>query len=246
MITTKTQFKPKHTYLYAYLYIYLYLVYPVYLVKNNFSSSSVPSVAKNRILQNKPNSKAGSWPLAAFFPNEPNLISQFFILNSPFRSLRLRNEPKLSASYLSVSSVAKNRILQNKPNSTFLNPCIPASVYSCSPPNEPNFIPSYPSVAKNRILQNKANLQEAGSRQLEAFPPNEPNSTFLYPGILVSLHSWILHNKPNSTFLNPCIPASMYSCCSPNEANFKKYTENVNICGSKNCPPAYLLIVTSG
>ncbi len=41
MITTKTQFKPKHTY----LYIYLYLVYPDYPVKNNNPSSpSVPSV----------------------------------------------------------------------------------------------------------------------------------------------------------------------------------------------------------
>jgi uncharacterized protein YlaI len=192
MITTKTQCKSKQTYLYAYLHTYLYLVYPVYFVKNNSSSSSVPSVAKNRILQNKPNFKTtylcnlrNLW--FQFMPNEPNLISQFFILNSQFRSPRLRN----------------------KPNSTFLNPCIPASMYSCCSPNEPNFIPSYPSVpsvAKNRILQNKPNFK--------------------------------------TTYL--CNLCNLWFQFMPNEPNFKKYTENVNICGSKDPPPTYLLIVTSG
>jgi len=55
--------------------------------------------------------------------------------------------------------------------------------------------------------------------------PNEPNFTLFLVLFLFPLCHF--------TFL-------------PNEPNFKKYTENVNICGSKNPPPAYLLIVTPG
>ena len=52
--------------------------------------------------------------------------------------------------------------------------------------NEANFIhrgyveSHYPvsprGIEPDHVRQNKANLQEAGSWQLEAFPPNEPNS----------------------------------------------------------------------
>ncbi|MEN6309774.1 MAG: hypothetical protein ABFD91_18665 [Anaerohalosphaeraceae bacterium] len=56
MITTKTQIKPKHTYLYTYTPIYLHPVNSVNPVKNNnFSYPSVSSMAKNMFLQNKAN-----------------------------------------------------------------------------------------------------------------------------------------------------------------------------------------------
>ncbi len=54
-------------------------------------------------------------------------------------------------------------------------------------------------------------------------------------------------NEANFTlFLGP-LPFPFYLLTFlRNEPNFKKYTENVNICGSKDPPPTYLLIVTSG
>ena len=75
MITTKTQFKPKHTYLHTYIPTYFYLIYPVIPVKNNNSSyPSVPSVAKNMFLQNKANlQKAGS-PLAIDTTMEDGIV----------------------------------------------------------------------------------------------------------------------------------------------------------------------------
>ena len=59
-----------------------------------------------------------------------------------------------------------------------------------------------------RIFQNKANLLEAGSRQLEAFPPNEPNFTLhlallpfaisLFTFLLIVNRMGILYNFPQS------------------------------------------------
>jgi len=59
---------------------------------------------------------------------------------------------------------------QNEANSTFLYPCIHASLYSCFSPNKPNSVYLYTCApvylihvhpvnpVKNIILQNKANL----------------------------------------------------------------------------------------
>ena len=144
MITTKTQFNAKHTYLYTYIHIYLYLVNPV----KNIILRNEPILESRRSFQlrvqsplsadssllpfllylfpfllNKPNFLRRGYvgfrhPVrprginaGRACPNEANFISQFSILNSQFRSPRLRNEPNLVNPVNSV----KNIILRNKP-----------------------------------------------------------------------------------------------------------------------------------
>ncbi|MEN6307056.1 MAG: hypothetical protein ABFD91_04800, partial [Anaerohalosphaeraceae bacterium] len=85
--------------------------------------------------------------------------------------------------------VLKGGKMKNKPNSTFLYPCILASVHSCYSPNEPN-------------------LSQAGSSKLEAVSPNEPiypvhpvnpvkNMNPSYISVLSVAKNMILQNKPN-------------------------------------------------
>jgi len=50
-----------------------------------------------------------------------------------------QTKPILNLSICVICEICGFIILQNKPNSTFLNPCIHASLYSCISPNEPNF-----------------------------------------------------------------------------------------------------------
>ena len=72
--------EPNFTYLYTYIPIYLYPVNPV-------------NPVKNIILQNKPNFPIFGQNTKVCPENKANFISQFSILNSQFRSPRLRNEP---------------------------------------------------------------------------------------------------------------------------------------------------------
>ncbi|HML74503.1 MAG TPA: hypothetical protein PKB02_08390, partial [Anaerohalosphaeraceae bacterium] len=183
--------------------------------------------------------------IPVFHKSNPNSVFLYPCILASLYTWILPNEPNFIPSYPSVLSEAKNMILQNKPNfpifdlktrvwaknkpnSTFLNPCILASLYSCFSPNE-------------------ANLQEAGSRQLEAFPLNEANFTLFLVLLPFPLYLFtfqlndpncpvnpvkkifmqnkanlpeagsrqleaFLPNEPNSIFMYPCIPASLYSC----------------------------------
>jgi hypothetical protein len=50
------------------------------------------------------------------FQNKPNLISQFSILNSQFRSLRLRNEPNLKLPICVICAICGSSFPQTNPN----------------------------------------------------------------------------------------------------------------------------------
>jgi len=93
-----------------------------------------------------------------FYKSNPNQIFLYTCIHVYLHTCFLPNKPNFIPSYPSVPSMAKNMILQNKPNFTifdlktrvsaqnkpkfqFLYPGIPESLYSCFLPNKPNFPP---------------------------------------------------------------------------------------------------------